>query len=165
MKLCTLHVYTCTCNYPIDINYICGKCNPSNGTYQAPPTAKENDEECNDDGKHQSSRSIVTVSCLVVHLLNLGLLVHHHNIVLKRNQLCIHWSVWEVVYTNIEEVAFKMNNVLIYRPSFSNLRLVPASFVKRSFHNTTYVVSCSDGLGMRLNSDTQDLKLNFTRKS
>ena len=75
--------YYCTIRTILDIAYVSGKCNSSNGADETPPAAKEDDEECDNDGKHQSSRSIVTVPGLV-HSVHLWLLGHHDYIALQR---------------------------------------------------------------------------------
>ena len=68
------------CN--LNTTYISSKCNCSNGADETPPAAKEDDEECDNDGKDQSSGPIVTVPGPVVHSLHLGL-AHYNHIVLK----------------------------------------------------------------------------------
>ena len=68
------------CN--LDIAYICSKSNCSNGADETPPAAKEDDEECDNDGKDQSSSPIVIVPGPIVHSLHLGL-AHYNHIVLK----------------------------------------------------------------------------------
>ena len=65
------------------ITYISSKCNSSDGADKTPPAAKEDDEECDNDGKDKSSSPIVTIPGCVVHGVNLRLLVHNNYIVLK----------------------------------------------------------------------------------
>ena len=80
---CTTRRSTMHIRSILDIAYISGKCNSSNGADETPPAAKEDDEECDNDGKHQCSRPIVTVPGMV-HSMYLWLLGHHNYIALQR---------------------------------------------------------------------------------
>ena len=65
--------------------YISSKYNPCNGTDETPPATEEHNEHSNSNGKHQSWCSIVIIprpADRVNH--SLGLVLDHHNIVLKQ---------------------------------------------------------------------------------